>query len=424
MRTWLFLCVILIAAAAPPHWAHAETEARRAERLETQAPDDPLRHGRALLIGNSHYADPQWPELKDIPLQLRQLKKELDKHFNDVEIVENLDFSRLVDKINSFIRNDGNDRNARLLIYYSGHGYTELDTRRNQYAGYITAVDTPFYGQNYDAARPKAIPMEMIRAPLEGAPAKSILFIFDSCFAGTIFTNRAGDAPRPLTQDALEELMKKPARDFITAGRSDQTVPAHSPIPDLLIAALNGGADRFRQGVVSSLDIHAFLLAGVLGMHINLTPGVGKLQNSAFQEGLFWFRVTNSPFPPQPPSRGPVDTDTKGVQPVSSDYVLPMPPEPFDTVTQVLEPVSTGENRRFKITARITAPDAPSPVPSGVVIFNINGNDNVEAIPVQGGEAVLTRILDLHSKVVIRATYKPDKPGFHGSDSSMTFPIP
>ena len=87
--------------------------------------DDPLRHGYALLIGNSHYEDRAWPPLNDIPLQLTALKKGLDKHFDRVEIVQDLKAEQIRQKINNFLRTYGNDSNARLLIYYAGHGYIE-----------------------------------------------------------------------------------------------------------------------------------------------------------------------------------------------------------------------------------------------------------------------------------------------------------
>ena len=184
MRTCLLIAVILAAAILAPH------------RVAAQVPlaDDPLRHGHALLIGNSHYLDPGWPRLDDVPLQLTQLEKGLKDHFDSVETLSDSDAISLLNKINDFVRKYGNDSNARLLIYYAGHGYTEI--QRNENRGYITGVDTPRIDgtqRSYDAARLKAISMAEIRAPLERAPAKSILVIFDSCFAGTIFTNRAGN---------------------------------------------------------------------------------------------------------------------------------------------------------------------------------------------------------------------------------------
>jgi hypothetical protein len=68
--------------------------------------------------------------------------------------------------------------------------------------------------------RLKAISMAEIRGPLEDVLANSILFLFDSCFAGTIFTNRTGNNPvQPLIPEVVSELIKKQSRDIITAGK-------------------------------------------------------------------------------------------------------------------------------------------------------------------------------------------------------------
>jgi hypothetical protein len=298
MRTCLFIVALLVAAISSGHRADAEVP---------RASDDPLRHGHALLIGISHYKDPRWPQLDDIPLQLTQLEKGLKDHFDTVEVVQDLEAVPLLNKIFDFMRTYGNDSGARLFIYYAGHGYTEI--QRNQTVGYITGIDTPPIDgtiQAYNAARPKAISMVELHAPLE-RPAKSVLFVFVSCFAGTIFTNRAGnDSPRPLTTDIVAQLMERPARDFITAGRANQRVPAHSPIPDLFLAALNGAADIYKHGVISSNEIHDYLLDRVQQIrNINLTPQVGKLQDPAFAEGAFLFRVPN-PTMRAPDREGPI----------------------------------------------------------------------------------------------------------------------
>jgi TPR repeat protein len=286
MQTWFVKAAMLMAAIFLAYRANAQVP---------RALDDPLRRGHALLIGNSHYRDPSWARLDDIPSQLLQLEKGLRDHFDTVQVAQDLEAKALLGKINDFIREYGNDSNARLLIYYAGHGYTEL--QRNENRGYITGIDTPHLDgtqQAYTAARLKAISMAEIRAPLERAPAKSILLLFDSCFAGTVFTNRAGNDPRPLTRDIVTQLMERPARDIITAGSSDQRVPAHSPIPALFLAALNGAADRYKHGVISSSEIHEYLLDRVLQIRdINLTPQAGKLPNPDFAEGTFLFRVLN-----------------------------------------------------------------------------------------------------------------------------------
>ncbi len=159
-----------------------------------QSPDDPLRHGHALLIGNAHYLDRRWPPLDDVPLELQELSKGLAKHFDTVEVATDLDSDKLKQTLANFLGKYGSDRNARLMIYYAGHGYTELIAERNENRGYITGIDTPWVDgateSLFDAARPKAVSMLAVRAPLEEVRAKSILFIFDSCFSGTIFADR------------------------------------------------------------------------------------------------------------------------------------------------------------------------------------------------------------------------------------------
>src|SRR5690349_17765428 len=121
---WLFgslLCMALIIAI--PICAEAE--------------DDPLRHGHALLIGVWAYTGSQWPRLEEIKLQISQLEKGLASNFDEIEILPNPTFAQLDNGLRGFLRRYGNDPGGRLLIYYAGHGYTELDSMRNEYRGYI-----------------------------------------------------------------------------------------------------------------------------------------------------------------------------------------------------------------------------------------------------------------------------------------------
>jgi hypothetical protein len=77
MRTCLFIAAILAASIS---------SAERADAQISRTSDDPLRHGHALLIGNSHYRDSRWPALDDIPLQIDALQKGLQAHFDTIFI--------------------------------------------------------------------------------------------------------------------------------------------------------------------------------------------------------------------------------------------------------------------------------------------------------------------------------------------------
>src|SRR5579871_845712 len=106
--------------------------------------DDPLRHGHALIIGTWAYSDPRWPRLDDIRLQTAQLEAAFRPHFDSVQVLQNPTFDQLDSALGRFLRTLGNSDDARLFIYYAGHGYTEVNASRNEYRGYITGSDTPY----------------------------------------------------------------------------------------------------------------------------------------------------------------------------------------------------------------------------------------------------------------------------------------
>jgi hypothetical protein len=255
--------------------------------------DDPLRHGYALIIGTSDYTDSRWPPLTDVKLQTLDLRKALRPHFDDVKPLQNPTFAELDAGLRGFLRTFGNSGDARLFIYYAGHGYTEVSADRNEYRGYITGSDTPFVDGtqgSFAAARVKAISMEAIRGMVTDTNARQVLFLFDSCFAGTVFAARAPSTPLGrLSQSDINRITTQPVREFITAGDMQERIPAHSPIPQLLINALEGAADPYGLGVVTGQQIAQFFWAHTRGLGIS--PRDGKLPGGYFDRGEFLFRV-------------------------------------------------------------------------------------------------------------------------------------
>ena len=302
--TCLLLCLLLLAQPA-----------------SAAARDDPLRHGHALLIGTWAYNDPRWPRLDDVSQQLQQLKAALTANFDDVQVLANLTFDELETGLRHFLRFEGNDSNARLFIYYAGHGYTEIDLRRNEYRGYITASDTPYVdgesGSGFDAARLKAISMEEVRGMVIDVNALQVLFIFDSCFSGTIFAARSASASRgQLTKDDVARLVALPVREFITAGDVQQRIPAHSPLPQLIANALEGDADPYGLGVITGEQLQQYLFAKTRS--IGISPREGKLPGGFFDRGEFLFRVAQRPV--IPPRAAPRDTTANFPQSIQPSF--------------------------------------------------------------------------------------------------------
>lgn len=165
MRICLFIAAMVVAAILSPHRADAQVP---------PASDDPLQqlqHGHALLIGNSHYRDPHWPPLDDVPLQLDALQRGLLGHFDSVDVAPDLETKKLQQTITDFLQTYGNDDNARLFIYYAGHGYTELIPERNENRGYITGVDTPWI--NMDQWNPAGLQHSPHQGDLDGVHTRA-----------------------------------------------------------------------------------------------------------------------------------------------------------------------------------------------------------------------------------------------------------
>ena len=92
----------------------------------------------ALLIGASVYKG-GWPSLESIPGELDNVENLLKRKGFQIERINDPDSKQLKDAFTGFINRYGYDRNNRLLIFYSGHGYT----RNNGKKGYLVPVDAP-----------------------------------------------------------------------------------------------------------------------------------------------------------------------------------------------------------------------------------------------------------------------------------------
>lgn len=130
------------------------------------------------------------------------------------------------------------------LSIFAGHGHTTtLPDGRS--VGYIVPTDAPLPANDDPRGnrefRRTAFSMEYFGVLAHIMEAKHALFIFDSCFAGTIFGHLyRGPVPDYTTAD-----LTKPVRYFISSGDKDQQVPDKSIFRQHFVKALqNGNADE------------------------------------------------------------------------------------------------------------------------------------------------------------------------------------
>jgi hypothetical protein len=114
--------------------------------------------------------------------------------------------------------------------------------------------------------------------------SKHVLFVFDSCFSGSIFS-----MVRAIPGD-IKERTAKPVRQFITSGSADETVPDVSVFRRQFVSAIDGEADRNRDGYVTGSELGMFLEETVINLSRRTqTPQYGKLRHRRLNKGDFVF---------------------------------------------------------------------------------------------------------------------------------------
>ena len=187
-----------------------------------------------------------------MPSELNQVESLLKR--KGFQVTKNIDpdSQSLKSSLESFVNNYGYDPANRLLFYFSGHGYT----RDNGAKGYLVPTNAPDPRRDERGFLRTAYSMTNLLALARNIEAKHALFLFDSCFSGTIFKTKALPDEPPF----ITSLTSKPVRQFITAGDAGETVPAQSVFTPALIEALeHGTGDLNRDGYVTGSE---------LGMHL------------------------------------------------------------------------------------------------------------------------------------------------------------
>jgi len=239
----------------------------------------------ALVIGESEYNN-GWRRLPGVKTDLTAVKRLFEEQGFNVVTIEDANSQNLRNGITNFLDNYAYNPNARIVLYYAGHGSTvDLGGRR---MGYIVPVDAPPESNNRDFLQ-TAIPMTQFETWAKQYTSRHILFIFDSCFAGTVFRSQGTVPP------AISRLVSQPVRQFITSGDADEEVPDESIFRrELEYALRNSAADLNNDGYVSGTELGLYLFNSVSNyMNGRQNPRIGKLNDANLDKGDFIFAVSS-----------------------------------------------------------------------------------------------------------------------------------
>jgi formylglycine-generating enzyme required for sulfatase activity len=183
--------------------------------------------------------------------------------------------------LHEFFALKGADFDARLFLWYAGHGHSIAGE------GFLVPADAP--PPTDPRFKLVALHMRSFESLMRLADATHVLSVFDACFSGTIFSARSGAVPA-----AISAKTTQPVRQFITSGTAGQQVRDDGSFRTLFLRALSGAedADVTDDGFVTGDELGLYLSQKVASLtDAAQTPQYGKLHDVHFNEGDFVFRL-------------------------------------------------------------------------------------------------------------------------------------
>ena len=286
----IVLCSAAIFIGAPDLFSQTSRGMKITVRTNTGEEIELYKASYALIVGNGNYRN-GWDPLPGATRDVQEVAKALKTHDFNVTLKTDLTKDKFEDAFETFVQN-GKNKDARLLFYYAGHGYTEA-LADGENLGYLVMVDAPLpKSRGIDGS--KSVDMESLVTQSRRMQSRHVLFVFDSCFSGTILNARS-QIPPPYVSNNV----KYPVRQFITAGRADETVPDHSVFKQAFLNLLEGRArEPIADGYITGAELGLYLKTEVPKYNRGQNPQYGKINNPKLNQGDFVFVLPREAPPP------------------------------------------------------------------------------------------------------------------------------
>jgi hypothetical protein len=291
-RTAVLAAAVMAVVLMASQMAEAANSRSVTVRIKaSEAQDDPVAEmvklygaSHALVIGIDEYSQ-GWPLLSNAVNDAKLVASELRGRGFTVTLKTNLKSEDLKKAFEEFFIIDGEDEEARLFVWYAGHGFTEGGE------GYLVPTDAPApdAGARF---RMKALSLRRFGEYVRQANAKHAFSVFDSCFSGTIFRVQRSRPPAAVTWNTA-----LPVRQFLSSGDANEEVSDDGRFRKLFLRALRGEetADANRDGYLTASEMGLFLTDRLTNLTDSAQrPRYGKLQDEDWDQGDFVFVLPRS----------------------------------------------------------------------------------------------------------------------------------
>ena len=244
----------------------------------------------ALIIGIDRYKGNSLPPLETAERGARALADMLHKDlgFPRNQIITLTNQEATGDAIESMLTDYFTDSrvisdDARLLVYYAGHGLTRNPQNGKDKVGYLAPYDAEIGRWS------TFIEMDLLERQAGFMPARHVLYLLDACFAGLALTRS------PIMRfDPIQDMLSRPSRLVITASNSDQLTTdrlgqeVYSSFTYFLLDGLRGAA--MRDGILRAGHLGIYLQDQVRKHSLGRqTPQLGRMLGD--EGGDFVFRI-------------------------------------------------------------------------------------------------------------------------------------
>jgi hypothetical protein len=237
----------------------------------------------ALVVGNGAYKggfDPLRGALRDV----KDVAGALQKQGFTVTLKTDLTRDGFMAALNEFVLVHGKSEENRLLFYYAGHGYTHK-MANDEDLGYLVMIDAPDPDKDPMGFSRASVDMQTLITQAKMIRSKHVLFMFDSCFSGTVL-----DLRERVTPQAISDNARNPVRQFITAGRANEPVPDQSVFKQAFLDLLEGREpEPIPDGYITGEELGLYLKNKVPYYNSSQHPQYGKIRDPRLDKGDFVF---------------------------------------------------------------------------------------------------------------------------------------
>ena len=245
---WLTLGLLLACCLCLPQRTDAESGGIRALTQTGQA-IKLYKDYQALVIGVGGYK--HWPQLPGYLSDAQKVAAALESQGFLVRLVIDPDSAQLKRIIQEIPFEYGLEPQRGLLVYYAGHGGTEVLANQKN-LGYIVPTDSPLMSRDQPGFVRSAVSMNDIEAMALRIKSRHVLMVFDSCLSDAVF-DLVRASPQPIGL-----AISRPVRQFIFSCPKNQQRP-NSGFSNAFIDGIKGQADLDSDGYVTGSELGGYL---------------------------------------------------------------------------------------------------------------------------------------------------------------------